>query len=227
MHAIVSSWNRLTRGRLLGAPAFIVLAAIILHWLPNSADLLQFDRTAVAAGQLWRLVTCHLSHFSLDHLFWDASVFGVLAGVCLTQARRATWTCLAVSSIAIPVAVWIFLPHIATYRGLSGLDSALFALLAAIVLERSVANGDRRMATIAVSLALAFAIKTVYEAATGGTVFVDGKAVEMVPVPLAHAIGAVIGVACGWRRGPGTLETQAVQLLSGTHAGNRMVRPLA
>lgn len=40
-----------------------------------AGELLQYDRQAIADGQLWRVVTGHLVHIGLEHLAWDAAVF--------------------------------------------------------------------------------------------------------------------------------------------------------
>ncbi|MDZ7618556.1 MAG: rhombosortase, partial [Patescibacteria group bacterium] len=121
MKSIVkAAWR--ARGGALGAASLVVLAAVCSHLSPVAGEWLQFDRTAIAAGQLWRLATCHLTHWSVDHLFWDVATFACLAAICQSESRRATWICLAASAMAIPAAVWLFMPDMPTYRGLSGLD---------------------------------------------------------------------------------------------------------
>ncbi len=187
-----------TRGGALGAASLVALASVCLHLSPAAGDWLQFDRTAIAAGQLWRLATCHLTHWSADHLLWDVATFACLAAICQSESRRATWICLAVSALAIPAAVWLLMPDMPTYRGLSGLDSALFALLTAVLIRRGVADGHWRPALVAVGLAAAFGLKTLFELWTGSTLFVDSTAAVMTPVPLAHVVGAAVGAACGW-----------------------------
>ena len=84
--------------------------------------------------------------------------------------------------------LWCWQPQFAVYRGLSGLDSAFFGLLAASLLTRG-----QTPATIVGSLALAgFAAKSVFELATSQTVFAAG--VGYAPVPLAHLVGLVSGI---------------------------------
>ncbi len=48
--------------RLTVPPAVVVLAAILIQCLPAAQAALQFDRHAVEAGQVWRVLTCHLTH---------------------------------------------------------------------------------------------------------------------------------------------------------------------
>ena len=96
------------------------------------------------------------------------------------------------------IAVGVFLPEMQTYRGLSGIDSAAFALLAVLILRDNVRTRRWYWAVFACAGFLAFGAKIVFELATGGMAFVDGSAAGMVPVPLAHLIGAGAGVLAGF-----------------------------
>jgi hypothetical protein len=79
------------------------------------------------------------------------------------------------------------------YRGLSGLASALFALLAVSTLRTARADGSLGLALAAGAALAGFAAKLVWELATASPAFV-GPSAGFVAVPLAHAVGA----ACGW-----------------------------
>ncbi len=193
----VTRWFSSKRGGALVAASLVALATVLVYWAPTASEGLQYDRTAIAAGQFWRIATCHLTHWSLDHLFWDTAVFVCLAAICMGESHRATWICLGASALAIPAALWFWIPDMPTYRGLSGLDSALFALLTVTLIRRGVAEGSWRSVVIACAFALAFGAKTIVELVTGTTMFVDSRAAAMVPIPLAHVVGGVVGAACG------------------------------
>jgi len=107
----------------------IAAASLVVALWPDASPLLEFDRVAVGAGDWWRVLTGHLTHFGLEHLVWDAGVFAVLGVLCERRHRRATLACLGAAAVLIPAATWLLVPEIRTYRGLSGLDTALFALL--------------------------------------------------------------------------------------------------
>ncbi|MFH1528704.1 MAG: rhombosortase [Bacteroidota bacterium] len=104
---------------LAGAAAAIYANSDLTVWL-------QYDRAAIASGELWRLVTCHWTHWSVDHLLWDAVVFGFLAVLCERDGRLRLVACLLVAATLIPIGLWWSHPQMLTYRGLSGIDSALF-----------------------------------------------------------------------------------------------------
>lgn len=193
--------------RLPCASLFLSAAAVLVFVLPYATTWLQYDRLAIAAGEIWRLVSSHWTHVSGDHLFWDVLTFLVLGTLCERMSRMRFWACVLGSTVLIPVALWITIPQLETYRGLSGIDSALYVLLAVMLLKDEVR--DRRWGWVMAlsGVFLAFIGKVGYEMATGGTIFVDSGASHMVPVPLAHCIGATVGMIVGLMRIPNSLRT--------------------
>jgi len=191
-----ASWSRLENAaRRFGSVSLLLLpAALIIYLLPELTTWLQFDRQTIAAGQWWRIASCHWTHWSWDHLFWDALAFGLLGIMCEAKSRRRFLECLLGSVLLIPLAVWIFLPDMQTYRGLSGLDSALFVLLALEVLVESYSASQWRWVAVASACLLAFVAKISFELASDMAVFVDCSN-GMIPVPLAHIAGAFVGAA--------------------------------
>jgi rhomboid family GlyGly-CTERM serine protease len=178
-------------GRAAAVALLLVLPAAIFAIHPALGEALQFQRDAVAGGELWRVVTCHWTHWSLDHLVWDALPFALLVLLAWRASpRRTLWT-LGLSAVLIPAGAWIFYPQVLTYRGLSGLDSALFLLVALDLCRK--ATKSRHWVTVVVVAALmaGFLAKVLFEILTGTTVFADSA--FFVPLPLAHLIGAQCG----------------------------------
>lgn len=177
-------------------PSLLIAAtAIAVHFVAGVGPWLQYDRAAMAAGQFWRLGTCHLTHWSTDHLFWDALMLVALGTICEQMSWPDTRRCLLASGLVIPAAMWVLLPEMATYRGLSGIDSALFALLVGLLLK----DKTQSWATVitVLVLAVAFSSKIGYEMITGATLFVDSGGV-FTPIPLAHMAGGLVGIASAW-----------------------------
>ncbi len=115
--------------------AALVVAAANVGWIVGDAalaermaDALQFDRTALADGQLWRLVTCHLVHYSAGH-FWIDLLPWVAIGLIYERRLGRLWPiATAAAMAAIGVGVWVGLPWMEYYRGWSGLDNTAMAL---------------------------------------------------------------------------------------------------
>ncbi len=188
-------------GRVPWASLLIAAGALLIHALPGLAGRLEYDRPAIAGGEPWRLVTGHLTHWSGEHLAWDLLVF-LVAGALWEQ--RVGWRRLAsgvlASSLAISFAVWVLGPGMVVYRGLSGVDNALLVALAAGTFGAARASGRRALAWATAVASGAILCKVGYELATGATVFVDPAAGAFEPVPLAHVVGGVCGLALAWRR---------------------------
>jgi rhomboid family GlyGly-CTERM serine protease len=140
----------------------------------------------------WRILTCHFTHWSYEQLAWDALAFSFLAAACARRNRQAFHATLLASGILVPIAVLAFAPEVSAYRGLSGLASAMFALL--LTLEW------RRLSWPVVLCAIGFTAKIVFEGITGGTIFVSSMGEDVVSVPVAHLAGALVGVIGGLQK---------------------------
>lgn len=177
-------------GRAMRIPRVtIVIAtlAITIALVPPLQDALVLDRHAVADGQLWRVATGNLVHFSPSHLLYDLLVVTV-AGALLERAGRAIGGAVAVSAVAIGIAVLLVEPGLERYGGLSGVAYTLTVMLA---LDAILASGLTRAAGSAM-LALALA-KLWWELHSGAFLFVGGGEASFRAVPLAHAVGAAVG----------------------------------
>jgi uncharacterized membrane protein len=84
------------------------------------------------------------------------------------------------------------------YRGLSGLDSALFAFYAMDFLRANLQPRRTPAVVSAVLALLAFVGKIVYEYCCSAAFFVDTNQ-SFVVVPLAHLIGGVTGIVIAMR----------------------------
>ena len=171
----------------------LVAGAAVIHLLPPAfSTALQFERAALDAGQWWRLFTAHFTHFGSNHFIWDAAVFMAFGTVCEFASRWRTALTLGVASIAISFAVLLWQPQFEIYRGLSGLDSALFGMFTANLLRRK----DPISRILGVVATFAVVAKCEFESATGSTAFASGDGYA--PVPFAHLVGFLTGIVVGW-----------------------------
>ncbi len=175
---------------------FVVLAAA-LYALPGASDCLQYDRTAILHGEVWRALTGHLVHWSGDQLLWDCLALGFLGWLCERESLASFLRCFVLSALLISLTLWFAAPWMTTYRGLSGIDSALFALVAVRLGREAFFDRHWMKFALVATVAGGFASKVGYEFASGATLFVDSSAGGMIPVPLAHVVGALAGIACG------------------------------
>ena len=83
-------------------------------------------------------------------------------------------------------------PEMESYRGLSGLDTALFGLVVADLLGRRLVERDWNSAILFLLLLFGLVTKMATEIGLGTNLFVSDT--SFVPVPLAHLIGAATGL---------------------------------
>ena len=172
----------------------LAVPAFLLSWCGTA---LEYSRQALAGGEFWRLVTCHWTHFSSDVFLWDLVAFVFLGAACERRDRQSYLVCLGAAAFLIPAVIWIFMPGLDFYRGLSGLDSALFGLLTVTLLREGIESGDRRRIVSVAFFTLFFLGKVTWETVGGGAVFAASTGTGVVPIPLAHAVGLAIGIATG------------------------------
>jgi len=156
-------------------------------------ELLEFSRPAILHGQYYRLLTGHLTHFTAEHMLWDTLTLLVLGMLVAKQSSKLFWWTLLGSATMISLAILAWLTQMEIYRGLSGIDSAMFTCAAIQVIRRT--HGAMRwLATVAI---LGFMGKTFFELWTGQAIFVQNLGEGVSPVILAHLIGALWGAVMG------------------------------
>ncbi len=103
------------------------------------------------------------------------------------------------SASLITLSLWCVATDVVEYRGLSGIDSALFAYAAVALARDAVAAKRYSVVGFAGLLLTGFLIKIDYELATGHCLFVDSRAGGFTPLPIVHMVGASVGLVsrCG------------------------------
>jgi hypothetical protein len=123
--------------------------------------------------------------------------FLVLGSFCEMMDRNKYMIAIGISAVLIPIVIWFAMPDLKNYGGLSGLDCSLYALLGVLFIKREwrIRNWNWVIIyTIFISLLPA---KIIYEMVTALTLFVGNTKTNMVPVPLSHLVGGVVGIAAG------------------------------
>ena len=176
---------------------FLAATAVAVYFISDLTTALEYHRGAVLQGQAWRIFTGHFTHWNADHLLWDALMFAVVGCWIESRGRSQLAGLLLISTLAISLDLIVAGREWQTYRGLSGIDSALFAYLLAIMLVESWSQHERWLTFAAAAGFSAFLGKIAYESLTGHCLFVDDAAAGFIPMPRVHFIGAVVGTAWG------------------------------
>jgi rhomboid family GlyGly-CTERM serine protease len=152
---------------------------------------LQYDRAQVAAGQVWRLLTGQMVHWTARMAVADLAVLLAL-GLWLETGgrRRALLLALILGAIGVVLGVQLLPPGLTLYRGSSGLASALF-VLTALEAARPPARPSARL--LALAALLLFAAKIAWEAAGGHPLFAGTLPPGVEVAPAVHLLGGLAG----------------------------------
>jgi rhomboid family GlyGly-CTERM serine protease len=179
------------------------LAAVAIGCSPSLGALLQFDRAEIFAGEIWRLATCYLTHWNADHLRWDLLMFVGLGAVCEMRSPWRMRVCVATAAATVSGLVYLVFPDVQAYRGLSGIDTALFTLLAIDLMREAWNRQNYVLGLTALGLFVGLGLKTAFEAATGHTYFVDVQTAGFVPLVWDHVAAGVVGIVFSLRTASG------------------------
>jgi rhomboid family GlyGly-CTERM serine protease len=149
----------------------------------------RYERTAIEAGQLWRLITGHLVHLGSSHMVLDLGALVLIRLIVGTALSNLEWAGATLASMAaIDAGLYFGAPDIAWYVGLSGILHGLLAA-GAIALWRS----DRWFAAV---LAAGLLAKLLWEQAVGPLPW-SAEATGGTVITAAHLYGALGGTAFG------------------------------
>jgi rhomboid family GlyGly-CTERM serine protease len=174
--------------RLLGSWAVVALALLCLALAAGgdeARELGRYERLAIENGEYWRLVTAHLVHLSVGHLWPNLAALAIL-GLLFDDVFRNTdwWRVTAVSAAAIDAGLYLYQPGVLWYVGLSG-------VLHGVVAAGAIALFTRHRALGAV-LALGLTAKLSFEQVFGAVPF-TAESVGGPVVVAAHLYGALGG----------------------------------
>ena len=168
-----------------------LLAVCALLALPEifgepARQALSFDRSALAGGEWWRLLTAHFVHLDAEHAFLNG--LGVVLMWALFARDYSPWRWAAIysgSALAVSAGLWFFNPELDWYVGASG---ALHGVMTAGTIAHL-----RRRDLDGWILAVFIIAKLAYEQFAGALPFA-GTSSTIVD---AHLYGALGGVVLG------------------------------
>jgi rhomboid family GlyGly-CTERM serine protease len=167
-----------------------LLVPVLAFIFMQSGDCSRLTEGSLSSGAWHTLWTGHFLHFTFDHFLWDALMFAALALLLWREERWKLWGWILLSAPLISVLLFMFDPQLTEYRGLSALDSLLYARVCwGFCFE----NKKWQRWVFGILPLVGFFGKTVYELSTGTTLFVSELGPGVVPLPLAHLLGFICG----------------------------------
>jgi rhomboid family GlyGly-CTERM serine protease len=183
--AAALQWDR---GRWIWLLLILLILAAVLGLGDSVSALLRYDRSAIAAGGWWRLLTAHIVHLDAHHLALNSLGLVLMWSLFAQDYAVDEWCAIVLGgALAISCGLWWLSPRVVWYVGASGvLHSVMAAGAAKHWVQRS---WDRWILLIGLSAKLAWEQW-------------GGHASPMVVVD-AHLYGSAWGFALGaalsWR----------------------------
>jgi len=163
---------------------------------------LRYQRDAILAGDLWRLITAHLVHLGWVHTLMNLLALLLILGLFGTQERPRQWWFAGVfCALMISFGFLVFEPKLAYYAGLSGtIHGLLLWVLLRLVL---LAPDQRKTATL---LIIALLGKLMYEHSPWYSPDYLQTQMQAPVIVNAHLYGALAGGALALFTGLNTLR---------------------
>jgi rhomboid family GlyGly-CTERM serine protease len=153
-------------------------------------EMLQYDRARVEAGELWRLFTGQMVHWTLRMALLDLGMLlGLGAWLEAQGDRQRVALALLLSASLTVLAVAALSPCLSLYRGSSGMASALF-VGAALRISKT-GRCPRLLGWTAILLFLG---KAAFETLAGKALFAGPLPDGVEVVPLVHLLGGMGGM---------------------------------
>ena len=168
----------------------VAAVAAAVYSFPSLADILVYNRQSVLEGEIWRIFTAPLVHFSFGHFLCDTLIFAT-AGFTVSHAGFPYFRAVCFLSAFVPGVVYLmFFPDLEYYGGLSGMatGAVVFYCLCTIFM-----TGKRK--TVWVLIPALTVLKIVMEYKIDSPVFVDAGTAGFVVLPSAHIIGYAAALA--------------------------------
>ena len=152
-----------------------------------------YDRTAIANGEWWRLLSGHFVHGDGQHAFWD--IAGVVLVGALLEPRLGRWwfPVLGGGLLAVDAWLWWGMSELVRYCGLSGV---LNGILAAGLYRLWHEHRD----PLVMLVGAAALSKILLEITIGQALFTDTLWPSL---PVVHAAGWAGGLVIAWAGGSG------------------------
>ncbi|RRS06808.1 rhombosortase [Pseudoalteromonas sp. J010] len=123
------------------APLSLAILSTVLM-LFSLGYYLDFDRTAIANGEVWRVLTGQFTHSNWYHLLLN--ILGIVF-IWLLHAEYTTikkyWVNVGLLGAFTGLTIWFFAPNIVVYTGLSGLLHGLIVWGALEDIKRKLTTG--------------------------------------------------------------------------------------
>jgi len=167
----------------------LIIGAFLTYFSQGLSGILVYDRSLILSGEIWRLLSGHLVHFSKGHLLSDLLTFAVAGLIIEDRSYPGFGHMCVISAVTVGVVSLLFLPDMYRYGGLSAINISAITYLCLCSLKE---NEPKRWVYLIILLLTVF--KIIHEIATGQMLFASADNTSIVPVPFAHFTGIIVAI---------------------------------
>lgn len=171
------------------APVWTLLllsGGLLAYIIPGMTAHLQYDRTAILAGEWWRVVTGNWVHFSASHLSYDLMALGLVGWMTERSGYPHFGLLVMLSALAIGMTLLAAQPDMQFYGGLSGIATAAIVYYALWGFR----EGGLWRWMYGTVLVISFG-KIILEIVSGKTLLATAGSIPFLPVPISHITGGI------------------------------------
>jgi rhomboid family GlyGly-CTERM serine protease len=118
----------LDRGRWIWLLAILLALDLVLGLGDSVSQFLRYDRSAIAAGGWWRLLTAHIVHLDVHHLILNELGLVLMWSLFAQDYDAVEWCVIVLSgALAISSGLWWLSPRVGWYVGASGVLHSVMA----------------------------------------------------------------------------------------------------
>src|ERR1700744_665360 len=116
------------RGRWIWLLLICLLLTAVLALGDNISAVLRYDRSAIAAGGWWRLLTAHIVHLDAHHLILNELGLVLMWSLFAQDSLAEEWCAIVLAgALAISSGLWWLSPRVEWYVGASGVLHSVMA----------------------------------------------------------------------------------------------------
>src|SRR5271155_1444437 len=126
--AQIAAALQLDRGRWIWLLAILLVLDAVLGLGDSVGLLLRYDRSAIAGGGWWRLLTAHIVHLDAHHLILNELGLVLMWSLFAQDYDAVEWCVIVFSgALAISCGLWWLSPRVTWYVGASGVLHTVMA----------------------------------------------------------------------------------------------------
>jgi GlpG protein len=183
---------RLPKRIILQIPILTILIlglSIVSYILPEVSSVLIYDRPTILKGEVWRLFSSPLVHFTRIHLFYNLLGFAIAGWIIEYKKYQYFGLLCLLMAFFISLSLMIMMPNIIYYGGLSGLVYGSICYIALWGLHES-----QPLRSISLVIIIIIPTKIILEIYLNGFILPYSKQQIFTPIPLSHIVGCLVAL---------------------------------